>query len=129
MRNPQVTDKSNRIFGALADPIRRSILELLSRGGQPAGRIAEMFPVSRPAVSKHLSHLRRARLVYERRDGRYRMYELDPEPLKIVDTWLDRYRGFWDSSLRGLKAYREREQAGRALKGRRLNARTRRRSK
>ncbi|HEY6491603.1 MAG: metalloregulator ArsR/SmtB family transcription factor [Terracidiphilus sp.] len=114
-RNRKVTDRANHnansIFDALADPTRRSILEVLCRGGQPVGQIAEAFPVSRPAVSKHLGLLRRARLVHERREGRHRVYALDAEPLKVVDTWLNRYRAFWDASLQGLKAYLEEEGA------------------
>lgn len=65
--------------------------------------------MSRPAVSKHLRLLRHARLVHERRNGRHRVYELDAEPLKMVDTWLHRYRIFWNASLLGLKQYLENE--------------------
>lgn len=108
-RNREVTYQVNPIFDALTDPTRRSILELLCKGGQPVGQIAERFPVSRPAVSRHLRLLRRAHLVHERREGRHRVYELDAEPLKLVDTWLARYRVFWNASLLGLKEYLEEE--------------------
>ena len=73
-------------FQALADPTRRAVLDLLRRGSQAAGQIASAFPVSRPAISKHLRLLRRAHLVHERRDGRHRVYELNPEPLRVVDS-------------------------------------------
>src|ERR1700747_2601329 len=85
-------------FRALADPTRRAVLDLLRRGSQPAGQIARVFPVSRPAISKHLRLLRRAHLVQERREGRHRLYTLNPEPLKAVDSWLDQYRRFWTAS-------------------------------
>src|SRR5438445_12238842 len=79
-------------FQALADPTRRAVLDLLRQGRQPAGHIASAFPVSRPAISKHLRLLRRAHLVEEHREGRHRLYQLNPEPLKAVDHWLESYR-------------------------------------
>jgi DNA-binding transcriptional ArsR family regulator len=66
MRNRTVTYEPEIIFSALADPTRRAVLDLLRQGSQPAGRIAQAFPVSRPAISKHLRLLRRAKLVQER---------------------------------------------------------------
>lgn len=98
-------------FNALADPTRRAVLDLLRRESMPAGRIATAFPVSRPAISKHLRVLRRARLVRERRNGRQRVYQLNPGPLKSVDKWLNHYRAFWESSLKGLKTFVEAEHA------------------
>jgi DNA-binding transcriptional ArsR family regulator len=94
-------------FSALADPTRRAVLDLLLRGSLPAGRIAQAFPVSRPAISKHLRLLRRARLVRAHRVGRQRFFELNPEPLKSVDLWLSRYRVFWQSGLSSLKHFVE----------------------
>jgi DNA-binding transcriptional ArsR family regulator len=94
-------------FSALADPTRRAVLDLLLRGALPAGRIAQAFPVSRPAISKHLRLLRRARLVRAHRVGRQRFFELNPEPLKSVDVWLRRYRVFWQSELSNLKHFVE----------------------
>jgi DNA-binding transcriptional ArsR family regulator len=111
MRNRMVTKRADSIFSALADPTRRALLELLLRGSLPAGQIARRFPVSRPAISKHLRLLRRARLVQERREGRRRFYQINPEPLKTVDSWLDQYRTFWQTNLTGLKAFVETEQA------------------
>lgn len=96
-------------FSALADPTRRAVLDLLRTGTRPAGDIARAFTVSRPAISKHLSILRRAHLVEERREGRHRLYQLNPEPLRAVDTWLDQYRQFWAASLNNLKAFVEAE--------------------
>src|SRR2546423_15039610 len=107
MRHRSVTYSAERAFQALADPTRRAVLDLLRRGSQPAGQIARAFPVSRPAISKHLRLLRRAHLVEEHREGRHRLYRLNPEPLKAVDHWLESYRAFWSTSLANLKAFVE----------------------
>ena len=111
MRNRSVTYSTEAAFHALADPTRRAVLDLLRGGSQPAGQIARAFPVSRPAISKHLRLLRRAHLVQERREGRHRLYQLNPEPLKAVDSWLQQYRVFWQNSLTNLKAFVETEYA------------------
>src|SRR5208283_3250039 len=109
MRNRSVTYSAEATFHALADPTRRAVLDLLRAGAQPAGRIAESFPVSRPAISKHLRQLRKARLVVEHRRGRHRFYQLNPAPLKAVDTWIERYRSFWQMNLTNLKNFVESE--------------------
>src|SRR3954466_10174231 len=96
-------------FQALADPTRRAVLDLLRRGSQPAGQIAGAFPVSRPAISKHLRLLRRAHLVREHREGRNRVYELNPGPLRSVDSWIEQYRVFWTGKLNSLKTFVEAE--------------------
>jgi DNA-binding transcriptional ArsR family regulator len=111
MRNRSVTHSPEAAFHALADPTRRAVLDLLRRGCQPAGEIARAFPISRPAISRHLRQLRRARLVVERRSGRHRYYHLNPEPLRAVHRWLEHYRTFWGNSLGSLKLFVEAEQA------------------
>jgi DNA-binding transcriptional ArsR family regulator len=111
MRHRSVTYSPEATFQALADPTRRAVLDLLRRGAQPAGQIAEAFPVSRPAISKHLRLLRRAHLVREHREGRHRVYQLNPEPLRAVDSWIEQYRSFWTASLNNLKAFVETEHA------------------
>jgi len=111
MRDRSVTYSGDQeaTFQALADPTRRAVLDLLRRGSQPAGQIANAFPVSRPAISKHLRLLRRAHLVREHREGRHRVYQLNPEPLRAVDSWIGQYRVFWTRSLNNLKAFVEAE--------------------
>ena len=109
MRHRSVTYSPEATFSALADPTRRAVLDLLRQGSQPAGQIAQAFPVSRPAISKHLRLLRRAHLVQQRRVGRHRLYQLNPEPLKAVDSWLNQYRSFWQANLASLKAFVETE--------------------
>lgn len=111
MRSRTVTYSSEAAFHALADPTRRKVLDLLRQGRQPAGQIAQAFPISRPAISKHLRLLRRAHLVDEHREGRNRFYQLNPEPLKAVDHWLEQYRVFWQTSLSNLKSFVEAEYA------------------
>ncbi len=111
MRDRSVTYSREAAFNALADPTRRAVLDLLRQGSQPAGQIARAFPVSRPAISKHLRLLRRAHLVREHREGRLRVYQLNPEPLKTVDTWIEQYRSFWNANLASLKSFVETEYA------------------
>jgi DNA-binding transcriptional ArsR family regulator len=85
---------------AIADPIRRRVLELVRDREVPAGELAEQFDVSRPAVSRHLRVLRDAGLVRERREGRLRLYRADPAPLDELRRWLDAY---WSGRLEALK--------------------------
>jgi len=111
MRNSSVAYSAEITFHALADPTRRAVLDLLRHGAQPAGQIAEAFPISRPAISKHLRQLRKARLVVESRRGRHRVYQLNAAPLKTVDSWLEHYRQFWHMNLSNLKSFVEQEYA------------------
>jgi DNA-binding transcriptional ArsR family regulator len=91
------------VFAAIADPTRRAILDALRGRERAAGEIASLFPVSRPAVSKHLRVLRGAGLVRERRVAQLRLYSLDPAPLRDVERWLDHYKVFWAARLHDLK--------------------------
>src|SRR5581483_2484523 len=113
MRKLSVTDPPNAVFSALADPTRRAVLDLLRTGSLPAGQIAERFSVSRPAISRHLRLLYRARLVDETRVSRQRIYTLNVAPLQAVDRWLSQYRAFWEMSLESLKLVVETENAPR----------------
>ena len=87
---------------ALADPIRRQIVALLASGERAAGELADGFPVSRPAVSRHLRVLRQAGLVRARTEGKRRLYTLDPAPLRELDHWLEPYRDLWAQRLDAL---------------------------
>ena len=78
---------------ALSDPIRREILELLKSGRLPAGEIAERFPVSGAAISKHLSVLNEADLIRDTREGKYIFYELNASVLEEVLLWLTGLKG------------------------------------
>lgn len=74
-------------FKAVSDPTRREILELLAERPRSVREIAELFPMSRPAISKHLRLLREAGLAVERKEGRRRFYSLQAEPLREVESW------------------------------------------
>ncbi|GAB2607445.1 hypothetical protein Aab01nite_02930 [Paractinoplanes abujensis] len=78
----------DEVAAAIADPVRRAILEALREGPLPARRIAERFPISRPAVSRHLRVLRESGLVHDTRAGRERVYRLDRQPLTAVGDWI-----------------------------------------
>ena len=97
------------VFRAIADPTRRAILDRLRDGPTAVNVLAADFSQSRPAISKHLRVLREARLVSEERSGRERLYALRPAPLRQVQSWIEGYRTFWQTSLDNLKRYLEEE--------------------
>jgi len=89
-------------LAAVADPTRRELLRLLVDGERSAGELAAGFPVSRPAISRHLRVLREAGLVRARTEGKRRLYALDPRPLRELDDWLEPYRDLWAHRLDAL---------------------------
>ena len=91
------------VFAAIADPTRRAILDLLRGRELRAGDLATHFPISRPAIAKHVGVLRRAGLLRERRERQARLYSLDPAALATVDRWLAPYRLYWSARLTDLK--------------------------
>jgi DNA-binding transcriptional ArsR family regulator len=91
-------------FIALADPTRRGIVDLLADGEKDAGTIAGHFPISKPAISRHLSVLRDGGIVTVRRDAQRRVYSLKAEGLHDVDRWLSKYRSLWSNRLEALEA-------------------------
>ena len=93
------------VLAALADPVRREIVELLAAGEAGAGEIAERFPVTRPAVSRHLRVLREAGLVRSRTEAQRRVYGVRAEPLAEVDDWLEPYRRLWARQLDALERH------------------------
>jgi DNA-binding transcriptional ArsR family regulator len=89
----------DKTFAALADPTRRAILERLMEGEATVSELAEPFPISGQAVSKHLRVLEQAGLIERRRDAQLRPSRLTGEPLGDAVAWLERYRRFWDSGF------------------------------
>lgn len=87
-RNFSVTLSGMDVFAAVADPARRQIMSALARGDLSAGEVAALFPISRPAVSRHLRVLREAGLVRDELIGRHRVYRLDLDGLAHVTAWL-----------------------------------------
>lgn len=95
------------IFYAIADPTRRAILDRLQHGEQPVKQLAEPFAISLPAISQHLQVLCNVGLVTQQRDGRQRIYRLNPTPLKQVSDWVNQYEQFWKTKLDALGEYLE----------------------
>jgi DNA-binding transcriptional ArsR family regulator len=93
-------------FDVLGDPVRRRILELLAEGemtsGAVSGVIQHEFGISQPAVSAHLRVLREGGFATVRPDGARRLYEVNADPLRDVDQWLDGFRRFWAPHLDAL---------------------------
>lgn len=93
-------------FDVLGDPVRRRILELLADGEHASGEIVTViqreFGISQPAVSQHLKVLRESGFAQVRTEGARRFYAIDAAPLREVDEWVSRFRGFWDHKLDAL---------------------------
>jgi DNA-binding transcriptional ArsR family regulator len=90
------TAQLDRTFAALADPTRRAILERLTSGEATVSELAEPFPVSVQAVSKHLKVLEGAGLITRGRTAQLRPSRIDGAPLKEAAHWIDGYRRFWE---------------------------------
>jgi DNA-binding transcriptional ArsR family regulator len=106
----------DRVARALAAPRRREILSLVRDDELSAGEIASRFDVSRPAISQHLSALREAGLLSERRDGTRRLYRAQPDALAGLRDFLNE---FWTDRLERLKLAAELEQQRRDKRGKR----------
>lgn len=91
------------IFKALADPTRRAVFERLSGREMTVAELTAGASISQPAVSQHLAALRQAGLVRERRQGRNAYYRQEPEGLRPLASWVERYRGFWPDRIDRLK--------------------------
>jgi DNA-binding transcriptional ArsR family regulator len=99
------TAELDRIFSALADPTRRAILQRLTSRPATINEIAEPFPVSLNAVSKHVMVLERAGLLRREIKGREHYCWIEPHPLREADAWLRKYEQFWEPRLDALEAY------------------------
>ncbi len=96
---------STSVFRAVADPHRRQLLDALhEHGDRSLGSLCRELPITRQAVSKHLSVLEDAGLVRVRTEGRQRLHSLDVEPLGDLVAWLATYSTFWTERLDGLEA-------------------------
>jgi len=98
-------DPLSTTLSALADPTRRAILARLALGEATVTELAEPFPMSLPAVSKHLKVLQRAGLIARGREAQWRPCRLQPEPLKDIADWVEHYRRFWEESFDRLDDY------------------------
>jgi DNA-binding transcriptional ArsR family regulator len=108
-----------KVVQAIGEPRRREILRLIQSRELSAGEIASRFDVTRPAISQHLTVLKAAGLVSERREGTRRLYRARPEGLAELRSFLD---GFWEGRLERLKVAAEQEQKrGRAARAAKRN--------
>lgn len=107
-----MSDPLSLTFAALADPTRRAILARLSEGDATVNDIAAPFAISLPAVSKHLKVLETAGLITRSRTAQWRPCHLEAAPLKDANSWISRYRHFWEASFDRLDDYLEELQAG-----------------
>lgn len=92
------------VFGALADPTRRRILERLARKPLSVGEIASEFPLTQPAISKHLRVLESSGLLERRIEGRVHYCSLSPQAMQEALTWMERQRKYWNGALDRLEA-------------------------
>ena len=101
-------DRSMQTFAALADPVRSTIVRMLSAGDMAAGDIAAQFPVSRPAVSRHLKVLRQAGLVSTREEAQQRIYRIEMAAMDEIDGWTRECRRLWAQRLDALGRHLDR---------------------
>lgn len=97
--SPAATDHLSAAFAALADPTRRAILARLALGDTSVGELVQPFPISGPAISRHLRVLEDAGLIERQVDAQWRICKLRPPGLQVASDWLDQYREFWEGSL------------------------------
>ena len=103
---------SNAVFAALSNPTRRRILELLKDGERQAGELVAAFPaLPQPAISRHLRILREAGLVGVSPHAQRRLYVLQPDKLREMDTWVSSYRKFLSERLDSLKTHLDRKES------------------
>jgi DNA-binding transcriptional ArsR family regulator len=98
-------DRLSMVFSALADPTRRAILARLADGEATVNQLAEPFPISLQAVSKHLKVLELAGLITRGKDAQWRPCRLEAAPLREISEWAERYRQFWDERYDRLDNY------------------------
>lgn len=103
---PALSDAElDRTFGALADPTRRAILARLAKGEAGVLEVAKPFPMTQPAISKHLKVLEGAGLISRRRDARQHLCRLEPERLKDISEWVGSYKHSMEESFERLDSY------------------------
>ncbi|HEV3282150.1 MAG TPA: metalloregulator ArsR/SmtB family transcription factor [Acidimicrobiales bacterium] len=101
-----------RFFGALADPTRRCVVELLGSGPRRAGELAAEAGTNAPTMSRHLRVLLQAGIVADHRtsdDARARVFSLRPEPVAAIEAWLDQVKAHWDEQLGSYQRHVERK--------------------
>ena len=102
---PNNTARLDRVFHALADPTRRSVLEQLSGGPASMTELAQPHRMALPSFSQHLHVLEECGLVRSRKKGRVRTFQLAPRPLKAAEDWMARQRAMWERRLDQMEDY------------------------
>ncbi|HEY2506045.1 MAG TPA: metalloregulator ArsR/SmtB family transcription factor [Streptosporangiaceae bacterium] len=108
-QTPATSDVAD-LFGALADPARRQVVQLLGQAPRRAGELAEAVGMSAPAMSRHLRVLLEARIVTDERtakDARMRYFRLRPQSMATLQAWLDQLQAHWDEQLASFKRHVE----------------------
>jgi DNA-binding transcriptional ArsR family regulator len=103
------TDHLSLTFAALADPTRRSILTRLAEGEATVNELAEPFPVSLPAISRHLKVLERAGLIVRSREAQWRPSQMQAEPLDDAMNWIGSRKRTWEARMDRLEAHLRRK--------------------
>jgi len=93
------------VFQAIADPVRRDIIDLLVSDELTVNAIAEQFEISRPAISKHIKILNECDLIVITQHGRERFCQIKPERLFEIADWVGKYRKLWEGKLDSFEAY------------------------
>jgi DNA-binding transcriptional ArsR family regulator len=96
---PTTADQLSATFAALADPTRRAMLARLAEGEATVTELAKPFPLTLPAISRHLKVLERAGLIARNRSAQFRPSSLRTEPLEEASAWMDTYRQMWESRI------------------------------
>lgn len=106
MRMPE-SQQLDLVFGALANPVRRSILDTISKGESTVAELAAPHSMSLNAVSKHIKNLERAGLVCRHVDGSFHRISINPVAMRKAAKWLAHYAPFWGDAMRNFKTYAE----------------------
>lgn len=103
MTEGQESQELNLVFGALSNPVRRTILNMVSQGDCTVAQLAEPQQMSLNAVSKHIKYLERAGLIHRQIEGSYHKISMNGIALKKAERWMSHYSQFWNASLQNLK--------------------------
>lgn len=95
----------DRVFHALGDPTRRAVVRRLGRGPAAVGELAQPFKMALPSFMQHLAALEKCGLVTSRKEGRSRIYSLEPKPLEAAEKWMSEQRALWETRLDQLDSY------------------------
>jgi DNA-binding transcriptional ArsR family regulator len=96
--------QASELFRALADPPRLAVFESIAKQEMSVSELTARFDVTQPAISQHLTRLRNAGLVSQRKDGRHVYYRVEPAGMQPFINWLTHYQGFWNERLPRLRS-------------------------